>query len=52
MHQLYHLFQCSDYSALLDALGLFFQIRDDYANLSSQEVYVQVHHSLPSGYCH
>ena len=28
----------SDYSPLLEALGLFFQIRDDYANLSSQEV--------------
>ena len=27
-----------DYSALLDALGLLFQIRDDYANLSSKEV--------------
>jgi len=27
----------SDYSPLLDALGLFFQIRDDYANLKSEE---------------
>lgn len=27
----------SDYSSLLEALGLYFQIRDDYANLSSQE---------------
>ncbi|XP_064396964.1 geranylgeranyl pyrophosphate synthase-like [Halichondria panicea] len=27
----------ADYSALLDALGLFFQIRDDYANLVSKE---------------
>ena len=28
----------SDFSPLLDALGLFFQIRDDYANLKSKEV--------------
>ena len=31
--------QCSDFSPLLDALGLFFQIRDDYANLKSNEVW-------------
>ena len=29
----------SDFSPLLDALGLFFQIRDDYANLKSKEVW-------------
>ena len=28
----------SDFNPLLDALGLFFQIRDDYANLMSLEV--------------
>ena len=28
----------SDFSPLLDTLGLFFQIRDDYANLKSKEV--------------
>ena len=33
-----HLCQFSDFSPLLDALGLFFQIRDDYANLKSEEV--------------
>ena len=33
-----HLCQFSDFSPLLDALGLFFQIRDDYANLKSKEV--------------
>ena len=31
----------SDFSPLLDALGLFFQIRDDYANLKSKEVLVR-----------
>ena len=34
-----HLCHFSDFSPLLDALGLFFQIRDDYANLKSKEVW-------------
>ena len=29
-----------DFSGLLEVLGLLFQIRDDYANLSSDEVCV------------
>ena len=29
---------CSDFSPVLTAIGLFFQIRDDYANLKSEEV--------------
>ena len=29
----------SDLKPLLDTLGLYFQIRDDYANLSSKEVF-------------
>jgi len=29
---------CSDLKPLLDNLGLYFQIRDDYANLYSMEV--------------
>ena len=29
---------CSNLKPLLDTLGLYFQIRDDYANLSSKEV--------------
>ena len=29
---------CSDLKPLLDTLGLYFQIRDDYANLYSEEV--------------
>ena len=28
----------SDFGPLVDTLGLFFQIRDDYANLMSEEV--------------
>lgn len=29
---------CSDLKPVLDTLGLYFQIRDDYANLYSEEV--------------
>lgn len=28
---------CSNFKPLIDALGLFFQIRDDYANLQSSD---------------
>lgn len=29
---------CRDYTQLLEVFGLYFQIRDDYANLQSKEV--------------
>ena len=31
------LFFCSDFYPLLDCLGLYFQIRDDYCNLQCSE---------------
>ncbi len=34
----YCMFLCSDFGPLVEALGLYFQIRDDYANLMSEEV--------------
>lgn len=33
----------SDFKPLLDCMGLYFQIRDDYANLISKEVSLKVY---------
>ena len=37
LHNVY-IICCSDFKPVLNALGLYFQIRDDYANLNSKEV--------------
>ena len=40
---------CSDYIPLVNLIGVFYQIRDDYSNLASKEVFAlfrDLHHTF------